>query len=124
MKSLFFFFALLISANYLQAQSSGFESDSDVISYMDGKSFYNSESGLTIEYGYISSYNTYGIKVSNKYGERFYFINVEITISYDGRYADMYGMSAESGSNFGFRLFKGKLVVGYGESGAQTFYQK
>jgi hypothetical protein len=124
MKSLLFFFALLVSFNIGYAQSSGFESDSDVISYMDGKSFYNSESGLTIEYGYISSYNTYGIKVSNKHGERFYFINVEITISYDGRYADLYGMSAESGSNFGFRLFKGKLVVGYGESGAQTFYQK
>jgi hypothetical protein len=101
-----------------------FEEESDVISYMQGKTFFNSESGLEIEYGYISSYNTYGIKVKNKFGERFYFINVDISPSYDGRYADMYGMSAETGSNFGFRLFKGKLVVGYGESGAQTFYEK
>ena len=121
MKNLLFFVLLLSSLN-IAAQS--FNEESDVVAYMDGKTFYNSENGLEIEYGYIPSYNTYGIKVKNKDGGRFYFINVEITTSYDGSYADLYGMSAETGSNFGFRLFKGKLVVGYGEDGAQTFYKK
>ena len=121
MKNLLFLLLLLGSFG---AVAQSFEEESDVISYMDGKSFYNSDNGLTIEYGYISDYNTYGIKVRNKEGGRFYFINVEITTSYDGSYADLYGMSAETGTNFGFRLFKGRLVVGYGEAEAQTFYQK
>jgi hypothetical protein len=77
---------------------------------------------LEIEYGYISSYDTYGIKIKKKHEKRFYFINIEITVY--GGYADIYGMSPETGSNFGFRLFNGKLVVGYGESAAQTFYEK
>lgn len=115
-------FVLLLSSLSLRAQS--FNEESDVVSYMDGASFHNSSNGLTIEYGYISSYNTYGIKVTNKEGGRFYFINVEVTTSYDGSYADLYGMSAETGSNFGFRLYKGKLIVGYGEDGAQTFYKQ
>ena len=124
MQYLMTFLIMTLFISGISFGQASFEEQSDVISYMEGKTFVNSESGLEIEYGYISSYNTYGIKVSNRHGERFYFINVEITISYDGRYADLYGMSAETGSNFGFRLFKGKLVVGYGESGAQTFYEK
>ena len=118
----FLFFLLLFAAYNATAQSISFDEEMDVTAYMEGKTFYNSENGLEIEYGYISSYNTYGIKIKNKHEERFYFINVEITAY--GRYADLYGMSPETGSNFGFRLFNGKLVVGYGESGAQTFYEK
>ena len=45
----------------------------------------------------------YTIKVKNKDGGKFYFINVEITAN--GTFADLFGMSAESGSNFGFRLY-------------------
>ena len=66
--------------------------------------------------------NTYGIKVKNNYGDRFYFINVEITPY--GNYADLYGMNAESGSNFGFRVYRDKLIVGLGEAGEQTYYLK
>lgn len=117
-----FILLVLLSANLATAQSISFDEEMDVRAYMEGKTFYNSENGLEIEYGYISSYNTYGIKIKNKHEERFYFINVEITAY--GRYADLYGMSPETGSNFGFRLFNGKLVVGYGESGAQNFYEK
>ena len=119
MKNLLILATMLLSFGSAKSQSL-FNEESNVISYMDGKSFYNSDNGLTIEYGYISSYNTYGIKVTNKYGDRFYFINVEITTY--GTFADLYGMSAESGSNFGFRLYKGKLVVGRGEPGEQTYY--
>lgn len=119
MKNLLILATMLLAFGSTNAQNL-FNEESNVISYMDGKSFYNSDNGLTIEYGYISSYNTYGIKVKNKDGGKFYFINVEITTY--GSFADLYGMSAESGSNFGFRLYKGKLVVGIGEPGEQTFY--
>ena len=121
MKNLLILVTLLLTFGSAKAQSL-FNEESNVISYMDGKSFYNSDNGLTIEYGYISSYNTYGIKVKNKDGGKFYFINVEITTN--GTFADLFGMSAESGSNFGFRLYKGKLIVGKGDLREQTFYLK
>lgn len=115
---------LLVSALFLiqSLYAQSFSDESSVISYMDDKEFYNSENGLVIGYGYISDYNTYGIKVRNKNGAEFFFINVSID-AYGG-YADLYGMSATDGSNFGFRLFKGKLVVGYGEPEASTYYLK
>jgi hypothetical protein len=119
MKNLLILATMLLMFGSAKAQSL-FNEESNVISYMDGKSFYNSDNGLTIEYGYISSYNTYGIKVKNKDGGKFYFINVEITTH--GTFADLFGMSADSGSNFGFRLYKGKLIVGRGEPREQTFY--
>jgi hypothetical protein len=99
-----------------------FDSESDVISYMSNKVFYNSSNGLEIKYGYISAFNTYGIIVKNKNGSQFNYINVEITPYGDS--ADLYGMSAEDGSNFGFRLYKGKLIVGKGESEEVVFYLK
>lgn len=103
----------------LSAQSVSFETESDVITYMDGKKFYNAQSGMQIQYGYISEYNTYGIKVTNKSDAVFYFINVSIDAF--GRSADLYGMSPSTGDNFGFRLFQGKLVVGYGEPESADF---
>lgn len=119
MKTTLFLFFLLFLSGY-NAQT--FEDESSVISYMEGKSFYNSENGLQIEYGYISAYNTYGIKVLNKNGAKFYFINVEITAY--GSFADLYGMSPEDGSSFGFRAYPKKLIVGRGEAGEQIFYLK
>ncbi len=114
--------SLLFSIGIGFSQSVLFEEESDVISYMEDKTFYNNDNGLEVEYGYISSYNTYGIKVKNKNDVQFYFINVEITPY--GSSADLFGMSAEDGSNFGFRLYSQKLIVGKGESGEQTFYLK
>ncbi len=108
--------------SFVNAQSDPFNNDGQVIQYLNGKTFYNSDNGLEIEYGYIPSYNTLGIKVNNKYGVKFYFINVNIK-TYTN-YADLFGMSAENGSNFGFRLFKSKLVVGYGTGNESTYYLK
>lgn len=122
MKEIILMALMVLLFNSVNAQSSSFNEEGQVISYMDGKTFYNSENGLEIEYGYISSYNTYGIKVKNKNGAKFYFINVNIDTY--GSYADLYGMSAENGSNFGFRLFRSKLVVGYGEENESTYYLK
>jgi hypothetical protein len=111
---------LFLSFQIVNAQSVSFNTESDVVSYMDGKTFYNSNNGLELEYGYISSYNTYGIKVKNMNGIRFYFINVQVSCY--GSFADLYGVGVSDGSNFGFRLYNGKLIVGKGESGEQTFY--
>jgi hypothetical protein len=116
--TLFFFFLLFLSGYNAQT----FEDERSVISYMEGKSFYNSENGLQIEYGYISAYNTYGIKILNKNGAKFYSINVEIKAY--GSFADLYGMSPEDGSSFGFRAYPNELIVGRGEEGEQTFYLK
>lgn len=76
MKKFIPLFILLLSLNTFYAQQ--FESDIDVITYMDGKKFYDSENAMQIEYGYISDLNTYGIIVTNKLNAVFYFINVSI----------------------------------------------
>ncbi|MEI8193588.1 MAG: hypothetical protein EBR91_06665 [Flavobacteriia bacterium] len=104
------------------AQTQSFDDMSDVISYMDGKKFYNAENEMLISYQYLSNYNTYGIHVKNASGATFDFINVDVSTY--GSFADLFGMSPETGSNFGFRLYKGKLIVGRGEPGEQTFYLK
>jgi hypothetical protein len=68
MKGLFILAAIVVNINLSMAQTALFESESNVISYMDGKTFYSSENGIEIQYGYISAYNTYGITASNKNG--------------------------------------------------------
>ena len=78
MKNIIFISLFIATIHQLKSQTISFNEDSDVITFMDGKTFFNSDNGLEIEYGYISSYNTYGIKVLNKNGARFYFINVNI----------------------------------------------
>lgn len=113
---------MILTFGWTNAQTSLFNEEGNVIAYMEGKTFFNEDNGLEIEYGYIPSLNTLGIRVTNKNGGRFYFINVDITPY--GSFADLYGMSPEDGGNFGFRLYKGKLVVGRGEPGEQTFYLK
>jgi len=87
-----------------------FNSETDVITYMDGKKFYNSVDGLTMEYGYLSEYNTFGIKLTNKYNAVFNIINVSIT-PYES-FAYLNGMFLSTGDNIEFTLFKGKAVSG------------
>jgi hypothetical protein len=122
MKNLLILAIMLLSFGFAKSQSVYFESEIDVISYMEGKVFYDDERGMNIKYGYISSFGTYGITVTNKNNAVFYFINVNIDAY--GSSADLYGMSPTSGNNFGFRLFRGKLIVGYGESESVTYYLK
>ena len=122
MKAIMFFSLLIFSFGQATAQTNLFEDEIGVLSYMEGKSFYNADNGLTVSYGYLGNYNTYGIKVSNRGGSTFYFINVSIDTY--GYFADLYGMSPSDGSNFGFRVYKGKLIVGRGEEGETTFYLK
>ncbi len=121
MKSILLITAILFTFNTTKAQSL-FSSETDVMQYMEGKIFINDDNGLKISYGFISNLNTYGITVKNKNNAIFYYINCNIDpLDYS---ADIYGMSTQDGGNFGFRVFKNRLVIGYGEEGAKTFYLK
>jgi hypothetical protein len=121
MKPHFIIAFILFSLNSVYAQAL-FEDESSVISYMDQKTFQNAENGLEVSYGYLSIYNTYGIKVRNKNGAIFYFVNCSIDAY--GNFADIFGMNPEDGSDFGFRVYPRKLVVGRGEEGETTFILK
>jgi hypothetical protein len=111
-------FVILTAINNLSAQS--FRSDSDVQSYLEGKTYYNSELGIRLQYGYISRFNTYGIKAKNKFGDQFYYVNVNISTF--GSFADLFGIGSSDGQQFGFRLYGERLIVGRGESTEYTFY--
>ena len=102
----------------LSAQNKSFQSEDDVRIYMQDKWFSN-PNGLKIKYGYISELNTYGISIKNKHDNTSYFINVNIQTM--GSYAILSGMSTEDGSNFKLRLYRDKIIVGYGEPGELTF---
>lgn len=100
-----------------------FSDMTDVITFMKDKTYYNSDLDIEIEFGFISSYNTYGIKLkSNKNGNVLYYINCDIEAN--GSYADISGISSTDGGNFRFRLYKTKLIVGIGEEKQATFYPK
>ena len=110
----------LITGIKLNAQSIPFKEEDDVRIFMQEKWFSHPDNGLKITYGYISLLNTYGIKIKNKHNAEFYYINVGIKTY--GVYAILRGMSPEDGSNFSFRLYKDKLIVGYGQQGETSYY--
>jgi hypothetical protein len=112
----------LITGIKLNAQSIPFKEEDDVRIFMQEKWFSHPDNGLKITYGYISSLNTYGIKIKNKHDAEFYYINVDIKTY--GMYAILRGMSPEDGSNFSFRLYKDRAIVGYGQDGETSFYPK
>lgn len=122
MKRIFLIATMLLTLVIVNAQST-FTEMTDVIKFMENKTFYNSEMNTELEFGYLSSYNTYGIKLkSNKSGRTMYFINCDIEAY--GSFADVAGMSPSDGSNFKFRLYKTKIIVGVGEQKQATFYLK
>ncbi len=119
-KHILLFSIFLIAGVKSNAQSKPFSIEDDVRVFMQDKWFSNPDNGLKVTYGYISSLNTYGIKIKNKHNAEFYYINVDIKTY--GMYAILKGMSPEDGSNFSFRLFKDRVVVGYGQEGETSFY--
>lgn len=119
-KYILLFSIFLIAIIKLNAQSKPFSKEDDVRIFMQDKWFSQPNNGLKITYGYILSLNTYGIKIKNKHDAEFYYINVDIKTY--GMYAILKGMSPEDGSNFSFRLFKDRAVVGYGQEGETSFY--
>jgi len=73
-------FLLLISINVFTFKAIG---QSRIEMIIEGKSFKNTDTGLSIKYGYISSLNTYGITFTNKNGAKFYFMNCDKNVSSD-----------------------------------------
>jgi hypothetical protein len=110
----------LITGIKLNAQNKLFTKEDYVRIFMQDKWFNHPNNGLKITYGYISSLNTYGIKIKNKHNAEFYFINVDIK-KY-GSYATLKGMSPEDGSNFSFRIYKDRAIIGYGQEGETSLY--
>jgi hypothetical protein len=114
--------ALSLSFCFSKAQST-FSDMTDVITFMENRTYYNSETDIELEFGYISSYNTYGIKLKSiKNSRTIYFINCDVNCF--GAFADISGTNESDGSNFKFRLYKNKIVVGIGEQRQTTFYLK
>jgi len=111
---------VLTFGTFTGVKGQSFRTDAEVQQYMEGKTYYNSELKIRLQYGYISSYNTYGIMSVNQYGDKYFFINVDI--SPYGSFADLFGMSPSDGRDFGFRLYGNKLVVGRGESREYVFF--
>jgi hypothetical protein len=110
----------LITGIKLNAQSIPFKEEDDVRIFMQEKWFKHPDNGLKITYGYVSSLNTYGITIKNKHEFETYYINVNIKTF--GYYATLSGIGGEDGKNFTFRLYKDKLIVGYGQQGETSFY--
>lgn len=84
----------------------------DVISFMENKTFYSSEKNLDIKFGFIDSYGTYGISLKSYIsGREMKFINIQV----DGRgsFADVSGINPNDGSKFTIRIYNSnKVVVG------------
>lgn len=84
----------------------------DVISFMENKTFYSSEKNLDIKFGFINSYGTYGITLKSYVsGREMKFINIQV----DGRggFADVSGINPNDGNNFTIRIYNSnKVIVG------------
>lgn len=80
---------------------------------IEGKSFKNSNTGLSIKYGYISALNTYGITFTNKNGAKFYFMNCDKNVSSDELSMTLRScMNPYDGSGVGtIYIFPKKVVV-------------
>jgi len=115
--------AAIILAGGIASAQTPFPDMAAVIKFMEDKTYYNADMDIELEFGMISSYNTYGITLkSKKSGNTMYFINCDIKTY--GSFADISGMSPTDGSNFKFRLYKTKIVVGAGEQKQSSFYLK
>lgn len=95
MKKLILLFILFISSYNLFSQTK-------IEDYLEGRKFKNDESGLIIQYGYISSLNTYGITFTNRNGAKFYFMNCSKQASSDESYMIFTScMNPDDGSGVG-----------------------
>ena len=81
--------------------------------YLEGKKFKSSSTGLVIQYGYISSLNTYGITFTNSYGNKFNYMNCSKQVSSDESYVIFTNcMNPESGSGVGtIYAYRTKIIV-------------
>jgi hypothetical protein len=106
MKFIFTFLtSILLNINVL-AQ---FSTESQVVTYMSAKEFYNSSYDMKVSYEFLPTMNTYGIKCVNGSNEKFYYINC--TVRPYGSSADINGTDPYNGKTFGFRVYNGRISV-------------
>lgn len=91
--------------------------------FVEGKYFKNSETGLRVKYGYISSLNTYGLTFTNSYGTQFYFMNCSQAFSSDRQYMELTNcMNPTNGSGVGFvKVFKNQIIISSSDA-TLTYY--
>ena len=102
-----------------------FLGQSDLKQWLEGKKFKNRDTGLTVQYGYIGSLNTYGFTFTNSYNNKFHFMNCSSEIAED----QSFGVFTEclnpaDGTGFGrAKVYKAskKIVIG-DSSGEFTYY--
>jgi hypothetical protein len=90
---------------------------------VEGKYFRNSQTGLRVKYGYISSLNTYGITFVNSYENKFYYMNCSERLSSDEQYMELTNcMSPDDGSGIGdIDVYKDRIVIN-ARDGSLTYY--
>ena len=93
--------------------------------WLEGKKFKHRDNGLVVQYGYISSLNTYGFTFTNAYYNKFYFINCSSEITSDQTYGVFSEcINPDNGSGIGkARVYRSskKIVIG-DASGEFTYY--
>lgn len=99
----------IISCFVFNLLSAQFTTESQVVSHMSGKDFYNESHQMTVSYEFLPTMNTYGIKCVNGSGEKFYYINCSIRPY--GSSADINGADPYSGKSFGFRVYDNRISV-------------
>ena len=95
-----------------------FEDQGSFLSYFENKVFVHNETGMTLGYGYISSYNTYGILLKTSRGGKAYFINCDIKLY--GSFAIVTGTDPYDDSTHKITFYKDKLKY----SDGSIFYLK
>lgn len=97
---------ILTLASFAQVDISN---ERSVLDYLGKQQYSNSKMGLKLTYNYISSYNTYGIILSNTSGSKQYFINVGVTPYIRSGYANATGMNTQ-GKNLTIKITSGGEV--------------
>lgn len=104
-KAICFLFLIICTSNLF--------SQTKIEDYLEGRKFKNAQTGLVLQYGYISSLNTNGITYTNGYGDKFYFMNCSKRISSDETYMVLTEcMNPQNGSGLGtIYAYRTKVIV-------------
>jgi hypothetical protein len=77
-------------------------SQTSIENYVEGRKYKDRKTGLIIQYGYISSLNTYGLTFTNTYGRKYYHINCSKRISSDKSFMVLEGcLNLDDGLSMG-----------------------
>jgi len=88
-------------------------SQSKIENYLEGKKYQNSQTGLIIQFGYISALNTNGFTFTNSNDAKFYFMNCSVEVSSDETFAVFTDcMNPDNGGGVGkIYAYKTKIII-------------